>query len=108
MNHWPRRIKDTPCARCGHTHHGHSRPEFGWPLQCGEWLSWFNRDGSGLATSMHFGTCDCPEWIEPPKKDRCHCGQVGRKMDTYLNGIRACSPDCAYEGERRRKVDCAI
>jgi hypothetical protein len=99
-----RRIKDTPCARCGHTHFGWSPVEYGWPMRCGEWLFWFERYEDGTPKDAFYAPCDCPDWIAPPKSERCYCGQIGRKMDTYLNGIRACSPACAYEGERRERV----
>lgn len=99
---WRRRINDTPCARCGHTHYGRARPGDGYPIaECGEWLTFINRNGQGFGESMSFAECDCPEWIAPSGKERCFCGRVGLPMNTYLNGIRACSTACAYEGARR-------
>ena len=79
-----RPIQDTPCARCGHGNaHGLG--------ECKEWM------GCWTLERATFGHCGCPEWVQP---ELCSCGAPisgarSRRAKTYLNGVRACSLECA-------------
>lgn len=81
-----RPIRDTPCARCGHGNaHGLGLVD---SPPCREWMRWIAPSSS----SIYFGPCGCPEWIDPKIKP-CICG--ARATRGFLNGRRACSPEHA-------------
>jgi hypothetical protein len=90
---FPRTIRDTPCVRCGHAHAGSDFYD-GQP-RCGEWMS------EWLLTGASFWMCECPVWIEPPY--RCRCGKTRlQPFPAWLNGVRACSFDCALSNPSSR------
>lgn len=92
IDRYERLFKDTPCAHCGHSHRGSdgayaedgNTPSF--YERCGVWLSW-PEYSAGIVSSLAFGPCPCPEWVQPPL---CVCGRAW-PAHRLLDGRRYCS-----------------